>query len=140
MDQRADDDIPDLTAGVIIFDNEMNILLVKQRKNGIWSFPKGSVKYGETIYEGAIREAYEETGVDFSFHKFITMYIDTTYNKSTYLYIYKVLQNYKEIPIRLTSDTSDFIWLNWHYMSQSFMKHNDINILTKKYLYRTLKR
>jgi 8-oxo-dGTP pyrophosphatase MutT (NUDIX family) len=129
-----EDDAPDLTAGVIVFDNAMNFLLVKQRKNGIWSFPKGSVKYGETMFDGALREAFEETGIDFSSDKYISIYIDMNYNKKLHLYIYKSLMNYKSIPVKTTQDTCDYIWLNWFNLSEKFMKENRINKITMNYL------
>ncbi len=36
-------------------------LLVQNRKNGIWSFPKGGAAKGETLEEAAWRELKEET-------------------------------------------------------------------------------
>jgi 8-oxo-dGTP pyrophosphatase MutT (NUDIX family) len=139
MDQRAPDDMPDLTAGVIVFDNAMNVLLIKQKKNGIWSFPKGSVKYGETIYQGAIREALEETGLNFSLENFLTYYFDTCHKKKNYLYIYKLLLNYKDIPVRITEDITDFMWISWWGITQQLFKSYHINLLTTNYLYKSLK-
>jgi 8-oxo-dGTP pyrophosphatase MutT (NUDIX family) len=40
-----------------------NVLLVKGRNSGKWSFPKGHAKQGETEFEAAKRETYEETGL-----------------------------------------------------------------------------
>jgi 8-oxo-dGTP pyrophosphatase MutT (NUDIX family) len=40
------------------------VLLVKGRIAGKWSFPKGHAKPGETEFEAAKRETYEETGLD----------------------------------------------------------------------------
>jgi 8-oxo-dGTP pyrophosphatase MutT (NUDIX family) len=39
------------------------VLLVKGRNSGKWSFPKGHAKQGETEFEAAKRETYEETGL-----------------------------------------------------------------------------
>ena len=44
-------------------DNKGQVLLV-QGKGGKWSFPKGRLKTNETHYQGAIREAMEEAGID----------------------------------------------------------------------------
>lgn len=132
--QKVEDDTVDWTAGVIVFDNAMNFLLVKQRKNGIWSFPKGSVKYGESMFDGALREAFEETGIDLSSDRYISVYIDMNYNKKLHLYIYKSLMNYKSIPVKTTQDTCDYIWLNWFNLSEKFMRENRINKMTMNYL------
>jgi len=134
MYTRAPDDMPNLTAGIILFDNEMNFLLVKQRKNGIWSFPKGSVKYGETTIEGALREGFEESGFNAPLKHMVSIYVDTIYDKTVYLYIFKLPLKHTYIPIQRTSDTSDFIWLNWYSMPHNFMKYNSINKVTMNYL------
>ena len=42
------------------------ILLVKGRRSLKWSFPKGHREGSETIWECAVRETKEETGVDLS--------------------------------------------------------------------------
>ena len=39
------------------------VLLVKGRIAGKWSFPKGHARQGETEFEAAKRETYEETGI-----------------------------------------------------------------------------
>ncbi len=49
--------------GVICVDAKGQVLLV-QGKGGKWSFPKGRRKSNETHYQGAIREAKEEAGID----------------------------------------------------------------------------
>jgi 8-oxo-dGTP pyrophosphatase MutT (NUDIX family) len=40
------------------------ILLIRHIKSGYWSFPKGHVEEGETEEETAIREVFEETGLN----------------------------------------------------------------------------
>ena len=51
-------------AGTIIRDpSKQYILLVFDRRSKLWSVPKGSMERGETELETAIRETYEETGL-----------------------------------------------------------------------------
>lgn len=48
-----------------IIQKEDKILMVKEAKKkcyGKWNIPAGHLEDGETIYEGAIREIFEETG------------------------------------------------------------------------------
>lgn len=52
-------------AGIILINNEDNILLVKGRRTKKWGFPKGSIEEGESVKECAIREFNEETGLNF---------------------------------------------------------------------------
>ena len=52
-----------IVGGIIEKDNK--ILMVKEAKKkcyGKWNVPAGHLKKGETIFEGAIREIFEETG------------------------------------------------------------------------------
>lgn len=46
--------------GVIVYKDK--ILLLKKERT--WVFPKGKVKEGEKLIETAIREIYEETGIE----------------------------------------------------------------------------
>ena len=43
--------------------DEMRVLVIKQARNGNWSFPKGHVEDGETETETALREVLEEVGL-----------------------------------------------------------------------------
>lgn len=51
-------------AGVIVFNERNEVLMIKQ-KNGFMGFPKGGV-YGETLFNGALRELKEEADVEIS--------------------------------------------------------------------------
>lgn len=44
--------------------NKAQVLLIKHRNGGHWSFPKGHVEFGESETETALREIKEETGLD----------------------------------------------------------------------------
>ncbi len=49
-------------AGVILINDENHILLV-QNYDGKWTFPKGGIECGETTEDAALRELFEETGI-----------------------------------------------------------------------------
>jgi len=55
-------------AGGIVFrkeDDRLSVLLVRSKKDpAIWVFPKGHVEQGETAAATAIREVWEEAGVE----------------------------------------------------------------------------
>lgn len=54
------------SAGIFLVNNEGKILIghpTKHKKNS-WSIPKGKVDKGETNYEAAVREMWEESNVD----------------------------------------------------------------------------
>lgn len=58
----------DSSAGVIVFqrvDGTCRFLLLRssQTKRPLWEFPKGAVDEGETLFDAALRELGEETGL-----------------------------------------------------------------------------
>jgi ADP-ribose pyrophosphatase YjhB (NUDIX family) len=53
-----------LTGGdAAVIDVDGRILLIRRADNGLWAMPGGAFEVGETPAEGAVREAFEETGV-----------------------------------------------------------------------------
>ena len=46
------------------FEGKPQILLIKHKNVGHWSFPKGHIELNETETETALREIKEETGLD----------------------------------------------------------------------------
>lgn len=55
------------SCGAIVYrkkDDRIELLLIKHRYGGNWSFPKGHVEEGETEFQTALREVKEETGLD----------------------------------------------------------------------------
>jgi len=58
----------DVSAGVIVFHPSAEgrrylLLLSRQTRRPIWEFPKGGVDPGETLFEAALRELQEESGL-----------------------------------------------------------------------------
>ncbi len=54
---------PKVGATAVIFDAESRILLIQRRDNGMWALPGGWADVGESPSETAVREAFEETGL-----------------------------------------------------------------------------
>lgn len=54
------------SCGAVVYrlhDGSLELLLIRHRFGGHWSFPKGHVEAGENEFETATREVKEETGV-----------------------------------------------------------------------------
>ena len=56
--------IKEESAGVVVFKDDL-VLIIKH-KNGHIDFPKGHVEGDETLEEAAVREVFEETGINCS--------------------------------------------------------------------------
>lgn len=52
----------DLAYALITDEGGSRILMVKNKDNGRWTLPGGTVEPGETLEQAAVREAREETG------------------------------------------------------------------------------
>src|SRR6185503_5025830 len=50
--------------GVILFDEQQQVLLVRNRECKKWGLPKGSMEPNENLIECAFRETKEESGID----------------------------------------------------------------------------
>lgn len=50
-------------AGVLLYDEELNMVLLVQSRGNLWGIPKGTLYKDETFMNGAIREVFEETGI-----------------------------------------------------------------------------
>jgi ADP-ribose pyrophosphatase YjhB (NUDIX family) len=65
--------MPGLAVIVAVIDDG-KILLTKREDFEVWCLPGGGVEEGETLAEGAIREAKEETGLDVELTRLVGVY------------------------------------------------------------------
>ncbi|MFD3157018.1 NUDIX domain-containing protein [Haloimpatiens sp. FM7330] len=63
-------------AAVIIFDDKNNVLLQKRADVDLWGIPSGHFEPGETITNTAVREVFEETGLNIKVVRLIGVYSD----------------------------------------------------------------
>lgn len=55
------------SCGALVYrkqNDRTELLLIKHRFGGHWSFPKGHVEKGENEFQTALREVFEETGIN----------------------------------------------------------------------------
>lgn len=65
---------PLIGVGAVVFGAEDEILLIKRGKAphyGRWMVPGGTLEWGETLEEAALREVREETGIDIEIETFV---------------------------------------------------------------------
>ena len=61
-------------AGVLVFDPQDRLLLLRRNDNGHWAVPGGMMEPGETLEETARREAREEAGIMIGRLDFLKIY------------------------------------------------------------------
>ncbi|SMF80126.1 ADP-ribose pyrophosphatase YjhB, NUDIX family [Paenibacillus uliginis N3/975] len=62
-----------VSAATVVLNDNNQILLLKGPRRG-WELPGGQVEEGESLSDGAIREAKEETGIDIEIVRFCGIY------------------------------------------------------------------
>ncbi len=61
-------------AGGAIFNEKGQVLLQKRSGSGLWGFPSGMMELGESLEETAVREIFEETGLEVKVMRLIEVY------------------------------------------------------------------
>lgn len=72
---------PILAAGVVLWRASADgpeFLLLKNQRHGTWSFAKGHLEVGESLFTGALREVQEETGVALTEADLVDGFADTS--------------------------------------------------------------
>jgi 8-oxo-dGTP diphosphatase len=80
-----------VAAGVLV-ERDGAVLLVRRRFNprrGMWSFPAGFVDFGEAPVEAAVRECYEETGLDAEITSLLDVIAADDYGDADLVIIYR---------------------------------------------------
>ena len=63
-------------AAVALFDGDGRILLLRRKDNDKWTMPGGTMEFGESLGQCAVREVREETGFDIELSGLVGTYTD----------------------------------------------------------------
>ena len=105
-------------AGCVIFNatpDELHILLIFDQY-GQWTFPKGHLEAGETSAAAAIREVYEETGIQGELGALVqTIYYDVvkkgrTLHKQVDFFVMHTTQ--RTVTLQASEGISDYRWVD----------------------------
>jgi 8-oxo-dGTP pyrophosphatase MutT (NUDIX family) len=97
--------------GVICETGEKKYLLVRGKRSGKWSFPKGHMEGKESALECALRELYEETGVRLEGRTYASSVklSRNTEGKNSEYFVFKIEH---EIPASV-NDRNEIIEVGW---------------------------
>lgn len=124
-----------LVTSVFVFNPEnQKFLMIKHKKVGKWLQPGGHLEKGEKLHEAALREVFEETGINVKIvNKLaISEYIsEKTHVHVDFSYLAYPLENQKEIVNH--EETDGLSWLSIkEILNSSFDTFEDVKFLCKK--------
>lgn len=65
-----------VAATAFVLNEQGQVLLLKRSDNALWAPPGGAHDFGESIAETAVRETYEETGIEIRVTGLVGIYTD----------------------------------------------------------------
>jgi 8-oxo-dGTP pyrophosphatase MutT (NUDIX family) len=113
-------------AGVIVF-NGSNVIMVKTPK-GHWGFPKGKRHQNESNFACALRELYEETGLEEKDIEFAVddngAYYTFIENNSILYYVAKYVSGKEHVPKFDIDELAEVKWL----LVEKFLSMDDVQL------------
>ncbi|MDR3222880.1 MAG: NUDIX hydrolase [Methanobrevibacter sp.] len=91
-----------ITTDIFIINDKNEFILIKRKNNPYkdhWALPGGYLNYGETVENGAVREAKEETNIDVQLKKLFNVYskIDRDPRGHTVTIVYLAKGDFKNL-------------------------------------------
>ncbi len=140
MTTRSYPTTPMVGVGIVTFNDEKKVLLVKRGKEpskGLWSIPGGMVELGERVRDAGIREVKEECNVDVEPEDVIAV-VDLIFKdqdeKVKYHYILiDYLAKFISGELRPQSDVVDACWFSQQELEELDIPEVTRNVLEKVY-------
>lgn len=139
--------IHEKSCGALIYrkkHDEYELLLIRHRCGGHWSFPKGHVENNETETETALREIHEETGLQVTLQKGFRQcveYFPKPHVKKQVVYFLATPEGDDTVH-RQEEEISEYRWCPLSAVGEAVTFKNDKNLVeeAKRFLGMTQKR
>ena len=128
------------SCGALVYrknNDKIQLLLLKHRYGGHWSFPKGHVENGEEEYQTALREVKEETGLTIElqegFRQSVEYFPKPNIKKQV---VYFLGYAPDDTVKKQEEEISEIRWIDLNKAQEAVTFRNDKNLINqaKKYL------
>ena len=130
---------------VLIYTEDFKVLLMERAdKKGFWQSVTGSLEENETPRDAAIREVFEETGIDstqYHLEDWELSHVYEIYAHWRYRYAPDITHNREHIfalkvpasiPIQLSADEHvQYLWVDWHDAMDKVFSWTNIEAIKK---------
>ncbi len=130
---------------VLIYTEDFKVLLMERSdKKGFWQSVTGSLEENETPRDAAIREVFEETGIDstqYHLEDWQLSHVYEIYAHWRYRYAPDITHNTEHIfalkvpatiPIQLSADEHvQYLWVDWHDAMDKVFSWTNIEAIKK---------
>ncbi|MSP86593.1 MAG: dihydroneopterin triphosphate diphosphatase [Methylotenera sp.] len=134
-----------ISALVLIHTADLQVLIMERAdKKGFWQSVTGSLEYGETPEQAAIREVFEETGLDATQYQLQDWQVANRYEiypHWRYRYAPAVTSNLehlfalelpKKLAITLAPDEHvQYVWVDWREAAQRVFSWTNVDALKR---------
>ena len=106
-------------AFAIIFDEDQRVLISLRDDYDLWNLPGGGVEAGESPWQGAIREAKEETGLEVEVVRFSGVYYKPDKDELCLVFVCKIIGG----ELSLTNEAREHKYVKVEEIPRNFPPH-----------------
>lgn len=120
------------SVGAVVLNSRNQVLLVFQRKNRYWEFPKGKVESGERELDTLKREMYEETGIKrYKLHKnfrrsmnYFFRFEGKPIRRKVVYYLIKTADR-----VNISDEHTEYLWLSLDRAKEKIKHKSQLDLL-----------